>query len=127
MKHWALDENGKLRKELYTLSPSELDEQQASFAVTPEQQWSAEWRNQHFPKAVLALESGDVIYIKPEYSVAAKFGGRMTFISFGGSMNAFFCRTEDKGGGWIGPEMLVDQNDPMLRNATQQLKGRKAE
>ena len=112
MKHWALDNTGALRKELYTITPTELDEQQAAFSVTPEPQWAVDLRNSNFPKAVLALESGDIIYVKPEYSIANKFGGRMTFISFGGSCNAFFCRTDDRGGGWVGPKMLVDKDNP---------------
>lgn len=115
MSNWLLDEEGKVRKELYTMSPTELDEKQAEVADTPEPQWVVDWRKEHWPEAVRALESGDTIYVKPEYCVAKQFGGRMTFICFGGSINAFFCRTEDRGGGWIGLEMLVDVNNPTLK------------
>ena len=114
MKHWALDESGNIRRELYTISPTELDEIQATFSIGNEPDWVVAWRNENYPKAILALEPGQVIYIKPEYSIANHFGGKMTFIGFGGSMNALFCRTEDRGGGWIGLEMLVDKDDPGL-------------
>ena len=116
-KHNSLlyDENGKLRKELYTISPTELDEIQAGLDLEPDKDWVLQLRERFWPQAVRNLKPGDIIYIRPEYSVAKGFGGRMTFISFGGSCNAFFCRTEDRGGGWIGPEMLVNRENPTLK------------
>lgn len=107
-ENWLYDENGNVRKELYTQGRVELNELERNLTTVPD--WC------QIPPELAALKRGDTIYIKPEYEVANKFGGRMTFIQLSGVSDGpcLFCRTDDGGGGFIGREMLVDKTNPTL-------------
>ena len=111
--NWLYDENGQVRKELYTMSKMELDEKQAELAAKPNPEWCKECILKE-SKGIQALTSGDIIYVQSKYSIASKFCGRMTFICFHGAGLGLgmFCRTEDGGGGFISVEMLVDKENP---------------
>jgi hypothetical protein len=131
MSNWLYDEHGRVRKELYQLSRNELDEKQLE-VTAPDSEHNPPWTDECTPgcdprlwpnsnPALKALESGDTIYVKPTYSVAAEFNGRMTFIAFAGvagglpPSKCMFCRTENGGGGFVGTSMLVDPSNPTMK------------
>lgn len=107
MRHWALNEHGGLRKELYTVSREELDAMEIN-GIAGQTEWHT------FPESLKSLEPGDIIWVRPEYSIAERFGGRLIFRQLSG--NAIFTRTSDGGGGFIGEEMLVNINNPKRRD-----------
>jgi len=110
------NEKGEVRPELYMQSKDDLDALQLHLPSKDEIRKT--FGSDAIPEALDKLDSGDVIYIQPQYLVANKFGGRMTFIACSGMSRGgatMFCRTDDGGGGFVGEDMLVDPNNPTLQ------------
>lgn len=111
-ENWLYGADGKVRPELYTISPTELDKIQQRAMCVPDYC--------PIPPALAALKSGDKIYVEPRYSIASEFAGEMTFIALDGTTGdgpAMFCRTANGGGGFISQQMLRDRNNPRLQVA----------
>ena len=107
-ENWLYDKNGKVRPSLHTVSPSELDVLEKKSEGVP--------AFVSIPAELAALKPEDLIYIKPIYTVAARFGGEMIFKKLEGFNRGpcLFCRTQDGGGGYISLEMLVNPANPRL-------------
>jgi len=122
MSNWLYDENGKMRKGLYTVYPEEIAKLaaqiDAELTLPREPHLNVPGENRHrvpmvksrFAKCVF-IQPGDKIRVHPHYAIAAKFDGWLTVVR--AVMNPIMgldvlAQAQDGTGGFVSPHMIVE-------------------
>ena len=115
---WLYDKEGKVRKELHTVSFSSIDklvkDHDAHRALHPDPK-GIYWKPQ-YPNDLLQVKEGDQIRVAAKYAVGVPTDGWFTILRIQYSQylpGHFLCAGYDAegngvSGGWIGSEMVVE-------------------